>query len=67
MVWHPSDGPIFFANLNMVHGILFLTVIGHVVHTQRDSPGGSMQSGQCTFPSQYYEVRNTFQFDIACH
>jgi len=38
-VWHPS---VCLSNF-------FLTLIERAVHTQRDSPGGSMRRGQRTF------------------
>ena len=40
-----------FSELNGACGIFYLTLLGRVVHTIRDSPGGSMRRGQHTFPS----------------
>jgi len=39
--------------------IIFLALIVRVAHIQRDSPGGSTQRGQRTFPSEYYEDGHT--------
>jgi len=52
-VWRPSVS-LF------VCPIFFLTVIGRAAHSQRDSPGGSTQLGQRTFPSEYYYEKGHF-------
>jgi len=37
LVWHPSICRTFFSHINRASGIFFLTLTGHMAHTQHDS------------------------------
>jgi len=49
--------PVFCSNLNKVHDAFFLTLIGRMPHTQRDSSGLAMRPAYILF--EYYEDGHT--------